>query len=70
MSILGQVKGFFRAFRSSTTKPNDPSGSSLAKTLKDSTHVGGRGAPRAGTRGQHKIVTKGHDSYTKSFKKK
>ena len=45
---------------------------SLARTIKESTHVRGTGGglPRASTEQQQKIVVEGHENYTKSFEKK
>ena len=72
MSLFAQFRGFIRAFRSGATSPRDGASESLAKTIKESSHVrGGRGGlARASTEQQHKIVVKGHENYTKSFKRK
>ncbi len=69
MSILSTLKGFFRAFRRRASSPR--ASSSLANTIKDSTHVRGAygGMARASTEQQHKIVAEGHENYQKSFKK-
>lgn len=70
MRITQQIRGFLRGLRSNgdITEARH-SGHSLAKTLRDSTHVrGGRGGlGRAGTEQQHKIVAEGHQNYTDSF---
>ncbi len=72
MALWRQVRAFVRAFRaagrdgrSEHLRPDN----SLARTLKDSTHVrGGRmGLARASTERQHEIVAKGHKSYVESF---
>ena len=72
MSIISQLKGFVRAFRSGVTEPTDGVSTSLARTLKETTHVRGirGGLARAGTEKHHQIVAKGHKDYTDSFKKK
>jgi len=72
MRFLRIPRGFIRAFLA-PTEPGGPrhSGHSLARTLKDSTHVRGGpggGLSRAGTEQQHNIVAKGHQGYAKSFK--
>ncbi len=69
MSILDTLRGFLGAFRRGASSPR-PS-SSLANTIKDSTHVRGAhgGLARAGTEQQHDIVAKGHEHYQKSFDK-
>ncbi len=70
MSALGQIVGFFRAFRrSGDARRNSHSGHSLAKALRESTHVRGArgGMARAGTEQQHKIVAEGHERYNESF---
>jgi len=75
MSLWGSVKGFIREFRSSKgmRRPDLGSSESLAKTIKESTHVrGGQGTAlsRASTEEQLEIVVEGHENYTKSFKKR
>lgn len=72
MSIWGQIKGFVRAFRRGEELPTSRHGGhSLARTLKESTHVRGgnqvTGLSRAGTEKQHEIVAEGHERYTASF---
>ena len=69
------MKGFVREFRASKgmSRPDLGSADSLARTIKESTHVrGGAGTAlsRASTEEQLEIVIEGHESYTKSFKKK
>ncbi len=70
--IWRDLRGFFRALQRVDPTTGPRVSSSLAKTLKESTHVrGGHGTalPRAGTEAQHKIVAEGHEHYTKSFEK-
>jgi len=68
MSVWGQIKGFFRALRRRTGS-NLRVPDSMARTLKESTHVRGvrGGLARASTEQQHEIVVEGHADYTESF---
>lgn len=73
MAFLRRLKAFWREFRAPTrSSKGRHGGHSLARTLRDSTHVRGArgGMPRAGTEQHHKIVVDGHGRYTKSFKSK
>jgi hypothetical protein len=69
------VKGFVREFRSSKgmKRPDLGSGESLARTIRESTHVRGgqqnMGLSRASTEQQLEIIVEGHENYTKSFHK-
>ena len=69
-SLIRFVKLLFRPASAYPRRPKAPD--SLARTLKDSTHVrgGDGGMMRASTEQQHKVVAEGHENYTKSFKKK
>lgn len=73
MSFFRHIVGFFRAFkRSDGATRTSHDGHSLARALRDSTHVRGSrgGMPRAGTERQHKIVAEGHKRYRDSFEKR
>lgn len=67
MSFTGQLRGFWRAFRSgkdaSATKH---SGHSLARAMKESTHIRS-GSPVATTEAQAQIAADGHENFAKSF---
>lgn len=73
MSFWGSLKGFVREFRSSKGMkgPDLGSAESLARTIRESTHVRGgqqmMGLSRASTEQQLEIVVEGHENYTKSF---
>ncbi len=67
MSFLRDIRGFIRAFRERRADPRISE--SLARTLKESTHVRGAygGLARAGTEAHHDIAAEGHQSYVESF---
>ena len=72
MTIRSQIRGFLRAFRSGLGSPiRRHRGHSLAKALRESTHVRGgsmgMGLGRASTERQHEIVAEGHQDYNASF---
>ena len=71
MAFMRVLRGFWRAFR--IGKADGRRGSTLARTLRESTHTGaGAGAlggTLAGTEAQHKIVADGHETYVKSFER-
>ena len=67
MRLVDELVGFIRVFRRVRGGPSPPT--SLARTLRDSTHVRGAhgGMGRAGTEHQHEIVADGHERYARSF---
>lgn len=71
MEPLKVLRGFWRAFR--VERSDGPKPSTLARTLRESTHAGaGSGAlggALAGTEAQHEIVVQGHEAYVKSFER-
>lgn len=75
MSFLSQIRGFVRALRRKGNDPVRHGGHSLARAMRDSTHVrgggmgGGMGLSRGSTEAQEKIVSEGHEQYDKSFDK-
>ncbi len=70
MTIISDLRMFVRRLFRSSNYPSAPkTPDSLARTIKESTHVrgGDLGLSRAGTEAHHDIVAKGHKNYEASF---
>ncbi len=69
MSLVAQVKGFLRAFRSGENSSYRHSGHALARTLKDATQTGGGGKSgyARGTEAISKIAAESAERYDQSF---
>jgi hypothetical protein len=69
MSIWTSARRFFRALFSPPRDANPRPSSSLARTLRDSTHARVGGMSPAGTEQQHRIAAEHNEDYTKSLDK-